>query len=113
MGHAFDERDESGAVGFTCGAVGECCHRRDIVAENLRALTPSGKGVGMVIWNAAGGGDMMERIEENSAMTLAQLEHRLAKLEREFAAISGKAQNSSPTTNAWIDEIHGTFQDDE
>jgi|WetSurMetagenome_2_1015567.scaffolds.fasta_scaffold1147512_1 hypothetical protein len=46
-------------------------------------------------------------------MTLAQLEHRLGALERKFAAIARQTQAASaPDVNAWIDEIHGTFQDD-
>jgi hypothetical protein len=46
-------------------------------------------------------------------MTLAQLEHRLATVERELAALTGRVKASpSPEVNAWIDEIHGSFQDD-
>ena len=45
-------------------------------------------------------------------MTLKQLEHRLATLERKFAAIAGQTQPSpAPDVNAWIDEIHATFID--
>jgi hypothetical protein len=47
-------------------------------------------------------------------MTLAQIERRLASLERKFAAIASHGSRSASTDmNAWIDEIHGTFKDDE
>ena len=47
-------------------------------------------------------------------MTLAKLEHRLATLERKFAAMARQSPAASaPDINAWIDEIHGTFNDSE
>ena len=40
-------------------------------------------------------------------MTMAELEQRLALLEREVAALKPRPAN----INAWIDEIHGTIPD--
>jgi hypothetical protein len=46
-------------------------------------------------------------------MTLAELEIRVATLERKFARLAGKVNSRASTNiNAWIDQIHGTFQDD-
>ena len=46
-------------------------------------------------------------------MTLAQLEQRVATLEQKLAALAGPVQaRPSGDVNAWIDEIHGTFNDD-
>lgn len=46
-------------------------------------------------------------------MTLAQIERRVASLERKLAALSARDQGIvAPDMNAWIDEIHGTFKHD-
>jgi hypothetical protein len=46
-------------------------------------------------------------------MSITELEVRVATLERKLAALSGGAGSESPANiNAWIDQIHGTFQDD-
>jgi len=43
-------------------------------------------------------------------MTMSQLEHRVSSLEHKVAAMAGQAVASTlPNVNAWIDEIHGTF----
>ncbi len=45
-------------------------------------------------------------------MTLVQLERRLSLVEKKLADLSGDSKANSPDINAWIDQIHGTFQDD-
>ncbi len=45
-------------------------------------------------------------------MTRAQLERRLANIEKKLAALAGQVKSPpAPDVNAWIDEIHGTFTD--
>jgi len=44
-------------------------------------------------------------------MTLKELELRIAALEQKLAELVGKLEASS-NVNAWIDQIHGTFQND-
>jgi hypothetical protein len=46
-------------------------------------------------------------------MTLTELEIRVATLEQKLARLGGKSKSPGPADiNAWIDQIHGTFQDD-
>jgi hypothetical protein len=46
-------------------------------------------------------------------MTLLELESRIATLEQKLARLAGKAESSGAANiNTWIDQIHGTFQDD-
>jgi hypothetical protein len=46
-------------------------------------------------------------------MTLTELELRLVTLERELARLAGKVDAPAPANvNAWIDQIHGTFEND-
>jgi hypothetical protein len=46
------------------------------------------------------------------SMTTTELEHRLATIERKLSRLVGNADAApSQDFNAWIDEIHGTFQD--
>jgi hypothetical protein len=46
-------------------------------------------------------------------MTVAQLESRIATLEQKLADLAGKVGSPAPANmNAWIDDIHGTFQED-
>jgi hypothetical protein len=46
-------------------------------------------------------------------MTITELELRVATLEQKLAHLAGKVEeSSSQDINAWIDQIHGTFQDD-
>jgi hypothetical protein len=49
----------------------------------------------------------------NSGMTIAQLETRVATLEQKLVDLAEKVDASpSQDVNAWIDQIHGTFQND-
>jgi hypothetical protein len=44
-------------------------------------------------------------------MSIVQLEHRVAELELKLTHLAEKMDASAPTDiNAWIDDIHGTFQ---
>jgi hypothetical protein len=46
-------------------------------------------------------------------MTIVELEHRVAELEKKVGHLARKVDGpNSKTINAWIDEIHGTFQND-
>ena len=46
-------------------------------------------------------------------MTLMELETRLETLEAKLAVLAGKVDApKSANVNAWIDQVHGTFQDD-
>jgi hypothetical protein len=46
-------------------------------------------------------------------MTITELELRVASLERQLARLTGKIDPTvSANPNAWIDQIHGTFQND-
>jgi hypothetical protein len=46
-------------------------------------------------------------------MTLKELEIRVATLEQKLASLSSNAIPSEPAaTNSWIDQVHGTFQND-
>jgi len=46
-------------------------------------------------------------------MTMKELEVRISNLEQKLADLAGDADSpSSANINAWIDQIHGTFQDD-
>jgi hypothetical protein len=46
-------------------------------------------------------------------MTLSQLEQRVATIEQKLARLVGEASSSAPAElNSWIDQIHGTFQND-
>jgi hypothetical protein len=46
-------------------------------------------------------------------MSIVKLEHRVAALEQKLVHLAEKVDASpSPDSNAWIDEIHGTFQND-
>jgi hypothetical protein len=46
-------------------------------------------------------------------MTLSELESRIANLEHKLARLANKAESPAVANiNAWIDQIHGTFQDD-
>jgi hypothetical protein len=46
-------------------------------------------------------------------MTLAELEIRVATLEKKLAHLVGNVETSeSANRSAWIDQIHGTFQND-
>lgn len=46
-------------------------------------------------------------------MTLTELEIRVATLEQKLSHLAGKIDApESATINAWIDQVHGTFQND-
>jgi hypothetical protein len=46
-------------------------------------------------------------------MPLTKLEKRVATLERKLSDLADKVKSSgTPEINAWIDQIHGTFQND-
>jgi hypothetical protein len=47
-------------------------------------------------------------------MTMLELELRIATIEQKLAQLAGNADSSrpSPDINAWMDQIHGTFQND-
>ena len=46
-------------------------------------------------------------------MTISELELRVASLERELARLAGKIDPTvSANQNAWIAQIHGTFEND-
>jgi len=46
-------------------------------------------------------------------MTIAKMEHRLANLEKKVGELARKVDRpDSKNLNAWIDDIHGTFQND-
>ena len=45
-------------------------------------------------------------------MTISQLELRIASLEQKLTQLADKVDSSPSGINAWIDQIHGTFQND-
>ncbi len=46
-------------------------------------------------------------------MTLVELEHRVATLEEQVGHLTSKINApAAKDINSWIDDIHGTFQDD-
>jgi hypothetical protein len=46
-------------------------------------------------------------------MTLSQLEQRVATIEQKLARLVGEASPAAASEmNSWIDQIHGTFQND-
>ena len=46
-------------------------------------------------------------------MTLTELEIRVATLEQKLSHLAGKVDGpASADINAWIDQVHGTFQND-
>jgi predicted nucleic acid-binding protein len=49
----------------------------------------------------------------SSFMSITELEVRVASLEQKLADLAGKAESpASSNMNAWIDQIHGTFEND-
>jgi len=55
---------------------------------------------------------MIHRIGD-TAMTLTELEIRVATIEQKLARLTGKVDApESPNINSWIDQIHGIFQND-
>ena len=47
-------------------------------------------------------------------MNVADLETRIATLEKKVAHLAGKVEGpESANINAWIDQVHGTFQNDD
>ena len=51
------------------------------------------------------------RASGNMQMTLTALETRVAALEQKLEKLAGQV-GASEDMNGWIDQIHGTFQDD-
>jgi hypothetical protein len=46
-------------------------------------------------------------------VTITELELRVATIEQKLAHLAGKVESSpSQDINAWIDKVHGTFQND-